>query len=176
AGAAESIPLPARSVGLITAAQAFHWFEIDQARAEFLRILSPTGRVALIWNDRVAGDPVHVALDEVFASFGGAKRGALLAHENRDDVPRFFGANRPRTLTWPHAHRLDEAGLASLVFSRSYMPGRRSRAGGEIALQVSRIFRRLAVGGTIKVCYRTVAIIGQPAASRPQPRPRRKSV
>src|ERR1019366_4976670 len=123
AGCAESMPLGAASIHLITAAQAFHWFEVDRARAEFLRVLTEKGLVALIWNDRVLGDPLHAALDEVFGEFGGAKRAALVVHEGRADVPRFFGSTRPRELSWPHAHRLDENGLQSLVFSRSYIPG-----------------------------------------------------
>jgi ubiquinone/menaquinone biosynthesis C-methylase UbiE len=77
-GYAESIPLEASSVDLITAAQAFHWFEIERARTECLRILRPEGQVALIWNDRVLDDPLHVQLDAIFAEFGGAKRAALL--------------------------------------------------------------------------------------------------
>jgi len=40
------------SVDLVTAAQAFHWFDRAAARAEFLRILRPRGTVALVWNER----------------------------------------------------------------------------------------------------------------------------
>ncbi len=59
-------------------------------------MLTAQGQVALIWNDRVLADPLHVALEEVFAVCGGARRGALVAHEDRADVPRFFGPARPR--------------------------------------------------------------------------------
>ena len=45
-GCAEAIPLAPASVHLITAAQAFHWFEIELARTEFLRVLTPQGSVA----------------------------------------------------------------------------------------------------------------------------------
>src|SRR4030095_4583501 len=58
-GTGESMPLPAASIDLITAAQAFHWFDIDPARAECLRVLTPHGKVALIWNDRDFSDPLH---------------------------------------------------------------------------------------------------------------------
>src|SRR5882757_691421 len=43
AATAESTTLPAHSVDLITAAQAAHWFNHEQARREFLRILKPGG-------------------------------------------------------------------------------------------------------------------------------------
>ena len=51
-GSAEASTLPAASVDLITAGQAFHWFDATAARREFARILKPNGSVALIWNDR----------------------------------------------------------------------------------------------------------------------------
>ena len=49
-GAAESIPVSSSSVDLITAAQAFHWFEIERARVEFFRVLRTHGKVALIYS------------------------------------------------------------------------------------------------------------------------------
>jgi len=162
-GCAESIPLGDASVDLITAAQAFHWFDVDRARAEFLRVLTPAGQVALIWNDRILEDPLHLALDAVFSRFGGEKRSALLAHEDRANVPRFFGAGRSQEHSWPHAHRLDEAGLMSLVFSRSYMPAGGSPPGREAAGQVRAIFARQAAGGVVEVRYRTVLHLGRPA-------------
>jgi len=163
-GCAESIPVEAGSVDLITAAQAFHWFEIERARAEFLRVLKPDGQVALIWNDRVIEDPLHAALDEVFGEFGGQKRAALVVREDRSSVPRFFGSAGPREFCWPHSHHLDEDGLLSLVFSRSYMPGRDSDEGRRVAERVRRIFWRFAVGGKVEARYRTTAFLGRPAA------------
>lgn len=161
-GTAETMGLAPASAALIAAAQAFHWFDIERARREFLRVLRPEGQVALIWNDRRHGDPLHAALDDLFAEFGGAKRGALLAHEERHDVPRFFGTGPATQYTWPHTHLLDEDGLLSLVFSRSYMPDRGSAAGQSAAVHVRAIFRRFAGNGGLPVHYTTVAIVGRP--------------
>jgi SAM-dependent methyltransferase len=163
-GSAEATLLDDASVDLVTAAQAFHWFEVEAARAELKRVLQPAGQVALIWNDRRRGDALHDALDEVFASFGGDRRTALVAHEDRADVPRFFGAGHVREFSGPHEHRLDAAGLASLVFSRSYMPARDSAAGREAEAAVSVVFERFAdrAAGTLAVRYTTVAMIGRP--------------
>ncbi|QPF75773.1 class I SAM-dependent methyltransferase [Roseateles sp. DAIF2] len=165
AGRAEALPLAEGSLDLLTAAQAFHWFEIEAARAEALRVLKPDGAVALIWNDRVIEAPLHRALDELFAEFGGAKRAALLAHEERHEVPRFFGAARVEERAWPHEHRLDAAGLEALVFSRSYMPAREGAAGRAVSAALATLFAEFAAGApTLGVPYRTVAMIGRPAA------------
>lgn len=161
-GCAESIPLDAGSVDLVTAAQAFHWFEVERARAECLRVLAPHGRVALIWNDRVSSDPLHVELDRVFAEFGGAKRSALVTHEDRSDVPRFFGGAPVEALSWPHEHRIGEEGLACLAFSRSYMPDRATPDGQAAAVQLRRVFDRFQADAAVTVRYRTILIFGRP--------------
>jgi SAM-dependent methyltransferase len=170
-GSAEAMSAPDGSLDLITAAQAFHWFDIERARAEMLRVLKPNGLVALIWNDRQPGEALHVALDEVFADFGGARRNALLAHEDRQDVPRFFAGGASEEFTWPHQHLLDADGLLSLVFSRSYMPERQSPAGTAAAREVRHIFDQHATDGRVAVRYRTVAILGRPATTTEPPVP-----
>ncbi len=162
AASAESLPLADSSVDLITAAQAFHWFDVDRARAEFMRVLRPQGQVALIWNDRVAIDPMQLALGEILDHVGGAKRNALVKHEERGDLTRFFGARVPSELNWPHEHSLDEQGLLSLAFSRSYMPERDSATGRQACEQLRQLYRRFASDGKLVVRYNTVAIIGRP--------------
>src|SRR5437773_6835961 len=51
-GSAESTTLVDSSIDFVTAGQAFHWFEPNGARSEFLRILKPAGWVVIAWNDR----------------------------------------------------------------------------------------------------------------------------
>jgi SAM-dependent methyltransferase len=167
-GRAEATGLPDTSVDLITAAQAFHWFDIEPARREALRILRPAGQVALIWNDRVGSDPLQVALDAVFAEFGGTRRSAMLAHEDRSQVPLFFGGT-PQEVHFDHEHRLDAAGLLSLVFSRSYMPPRDSDAGQRAVQAVHAVFEHFANAGHVAMRYRTVLMLGRPGALLARP-------
>ncbi len=49
---AESLPLRDRSVDVVVAAQAFHWFDLDVALPEIARVLRPGGQLALVWNQR----------------------------------------------------------------------------------------------------------------------------
>ena len=49
---AEETGLYPASADLVTAAQAFHWFDKPRALSEFARILKPAGGLALFWNVR----------------------------------------------------------------------------------------------------------------------------
>ena len=51
-GTAEDIPLPDASVDVVTAGQAFHWFDTRPALDEIARVLRPAGWLALLWNER----------------------------------------------------------------------------------------------------------------------------
>ncbi len=50
AATAEATTLKSHSVDMITAGQAFHWFDPKKSRQEFTRILKPEGWVVLVWN------------------------------------------------------------------------------------------------------------------------------
>lgn len=49
--AAEEIPANDRSVDVVVAAQAFHWFDHAAALPEIARVLKPGGHLAVVWND-----------------------------------------------------------------------------------------------------------------------------
>ncbi len=159
AGQAEALPAQAAGFDLITAAQAFHWFDVGPARREFDRVLRPGGRVALVWNDRVADSDLNRELDALLAEFGGSGRAAQRADDDRARAREFLG---PELLQWtgPHSHRLDLNGLQALVFSRSYMPARDSAAGRTALAQLSTLFERHAELGRVRMDYRTVCLLG----------------
>ncbi|HVR88938.1 MAG TPA: class I SAM-dependent methyltransferase [Candidatus Limnocylindria bacterium] len=64
-GTAERMALRDASAHAITVAQAFHWFDGDQALAEFHRVLVPGGKLALIWNVRDRSVPWVDAFDAI---------------------------------------------------------------------------------------------------------------
>lgn len=171
AGTAEATGLPQGCADLITAAQAFHWFDIEAARHECLRLLRPGAEVALIWNDRLASDPTQQALDALFDEFGGARRQAQKQHMKREGelaeragLAAFFAGPVPASLHWDHEHRLDHAGLLSLAFSRSYTPARNSSEGQVLTLRLGELFARFAQQHQLTMRYRCLAVIGRPQA------------
>jgi len=72
AGTAEAIPLPDASVDAVAIAQAFHWFASEPALAEIARVLTPTGRLGLVWNRRDLTLPLQAAISEIIEPHRGS--------------------------------------------------------------------------------------------------------
>lgn len=71
---AEQSGLPANSIGLITVAQALHWFDFDRFHAEVNRVLMPKGVIA-VWAygiSAVEGEPVNRLVQRFYAETVGA--------------------------------------------------------------------------------------------------------
>lgn len=69
AGRDSGTTLPDKSVDLVSAAQAFHWFDPAAFRQECQRILKPRGKVLLVWNQRDPNSPVNIASKAVFTEY-----------------------------------------------------------------------------------------------------------
>jgi ubiquinone/menaquinone biosynthesis C-methylase UbiE len=115
AGRAESMPLPDSSADVMTSAQAFHWFDHDDALPEIARVIRPTGRIALVWNSRDDRDPWMARLSEIIGNE---------SIEESDVVPvldssGLFGPVETAQFSFRQA--LDRDGLLDLVLSRSYL-------------------------------------------------------
>lgn len=120
-GQAEATGLAAGAVDLVTAAQAFHWFEPAAALAEMRRVLRPGGRLALIWNVRdESNPPMAWYIAAILAA--GADR-ALLERPFESGLVTEQNAFAALPLVEiPYEQRLDHAGLMSRALSASYVP------------------------------------------------------
>jgi SAM-dependent methyltransferase len=161
AARAEATTLPDASVDLVTAAQAFHWFDPETTRRECARILRPGGPVALVWNDRDrTSTPLHVALEALFV----AHCPSYPARQGRGDATHafdaFFGAGRWARHSLENAQRLDREGLVARIASTSFAPdpGTPARVALEDAARA--LFDRHAEGGAVTIAYEVVVILG----------------
>ena len=111
---AEEIPANDRSVDVVIAAQAFHWFDHELAIPEMARVLRPGGHVALVWNFFDKRIPwVRKLLDvmgEQMHSSGSQE--VLAGHELFEEV---------ESQTFAFWQDVDRDTLVDIVASRSYI-------------------------------------------------------
>lgn len=164
-GRSEATGLPAASVDLVTAAQAFHWFEPAATRAEFARILRPPGWVALIWNERRDGvTPFMVAYEEMLNRYGTDYK--QVVHKYAADWPaleRFFAPGSCRQFSFPNSQALDLQGLVGRLASTSYMPSPGEAGYDALLMQAKALFDEYAVDGQVRIEYETQVYLGQVA-------------
>jgi SAM-dependent methyltransferase len=161
-GTAEATTLPQGSVDLLTAGQAFHWFDPTPARREFVRVLRPGGRVVLVWNDRRKhGEPFHEAYEKLLQTY--ATDYAEVEHGRKgspENIRGFFAPKPVHTATFENRQVLDYDGLLGRLRSSSYVPAEGQPGYHEMLEELVRIFRDHENGGHVVLEYVTQAYYG----------------
>lgn len=162
AARAEQTALPDHSVDIITAAQAFHWFDPVLARREFERILRPGGWVALMWNER---DRVHSQVvreyQDLIWSYSEDNRQKIESQADVDPAKDFFAPQPVAIHVIPNPQVLSLEHLKGAALSASYapMPGHPNYEPLLAALEV--FFQKHQVEGWLYLEYDTRMYIGR---------------
>jgi len=118
---AETLPLPDGSLDLLTAFNAFHWFQPEAALTEFARVLRVSGRLALIWNDWDLRDRFTSEFFRLMRSHASD-----YPPEDREaEVAPLYASSRfsdIRRSEFPYVQRLDFPTLTLRLQSMSYIP------------------------------------------------------
>ena len=149
--------LAGASVSLLTAAQAFHWFPLDEALDEAARVLRPGGAVAAVWNLRGQGafmDDYDAVLRRFSSSYGVVESW----EETLERLRAHPRVRSPRSAAFASAQRFTLEGLRGRAWSSSYVRhGVADRAGFDEAL--AGLFAGYARDGTLEFPYRSVALV-----------------
>jgi SAM-dependent methyltransferase len=159
---AEATGLHEASADLVTAFQAFHWFDHRKALDEIVRILRPAGRAAVIYNERDESDAFTAAYGDVVRKFQTdeterRRAGGLAAFE------AFEGWHERRRVELRNEHVLDEKGLSARVGSTSYLP-KSGPAFDELRAALAVLFQKYAADGRVVMVMRTVVVTGDVGA------------
>ncbi|MEP6717775.1 MAG: class I SAM-dependent methyltransferase [bacterium] len=122
AATAEKTTLPASSIDFVTAGQAFHWFDRETAKQEFVRILKPDGWVVPIWNARRVGSTAFLREYEALLLRYSADY-ARVRHEHAEEgIDQFFAPHAMNSATVDNVQRFDFQSLKGRLCSSSYAP------------------------------------------------------
>ena len=179
-GTAEATGLPDASVDLVTAGQAFHWFDPEATGKEFKRILKPGGYCALIWNMRQLDSTPFLREYEKFivdnaTDYNEVRHeriaGPLPDSPARNAEPsdklkmagelmKFF-TNGFEYRSIDNIQIFDFDGLKGRLFSSSYMPAEETEKGAKIASDLLELFARHEREGRIEILYDTNIFYGK---------------
>ncbi len=122
-GRAENSGLPNSSVDLVTAAQAFHWFDLVASCQEFKRILKPGGFVAAVWNARRhISSPFLRDYEEMLLKYGIEYEKVLHRGLGIEEMRKFFGHFEVSWGEFEYIQPMTREGLNGRLFSSSYTP------------------------------------------------------
>lgn len=154
-GWAEETGLPDDSVNFAVAAQAFHWFDPERTREEFVRILKPGGHIVLIWNERqLDTTPFLREFEQFLLKF--ARDYTQVRHENVNEaaLKAFFQKDFNRVV-FENSQVFDFEGLLGRVLSSSYMPTEADPQFSVMKNELSALVAKHAEKGKIELRYNT---------------------
>ena len=155
-GSAESTGLEENCIDLITAGQAFHWFDVEEAKREFKRILKPNGNVALIWNNRgKAGTDFNSSYENFILKYGTDYREVK---KNEGNVDLFFNYQKE---TFYNFQELNFTSFKGRVLSSSYIPLADNPIFTKMILELEDLFNKHQRNGIIRIEYDTEIYLGK---------------
>jgi SAM-dependent methyltransferase len=162
AGRAEATTLNERSVDFVAVGQAFHWFDLKEARREFLRILNPPYWAMVVWNEReFQTTPFLIAYDHLLQRY--APDYAREKHKSVYDTALmdFYGAGGFTSRTFSYLQKLDYAGVKGRMLSSSYTPEPGHPNHEPMIAELSKIYQAHEVNGLVTFEYVTRMYYGR---------------
>jgi SAM-dependent methyltransferase len=161
-GSAESTTLDDSSIGFVTAGQAFHWFDPQAARREFLRILKPAGWVVIAWNDRrMEEQQLTREYEQLLERFGIDYKRVKVAYPELHHIRSFFSDGKFFSHDLPNEQVLDWDGLRGRLRSSSFTPTEGHANHAPMMAELERIFQTHQRDGRVRMEYWTRVYFGQ---------------
>ncbi len=162
-GRAEATTLADRTVDLVSAAQAFHWFEPEAIHHEWRRVLRPEGLALVVWNARrLGGTPFLEGYERVLRAHTSDYGAVAERYRTSEQMRRWFGAGFRGEARFENHQALDRGGLRGRLLSSSYAPRPGDPRHAPMLAAVDRLFDETAVDGRVLLEYDVRAYVGRP--------------
>ncbi|MBU5440050.1 class I SAM-dependent methyltransferase [Tissierella sp. MSJ-40] len=151
-GSSESTKLQSESIDIIIAAQAFHWFNPEPTKKEFLRILKANGTVVLLWNIR------KTKSDRFMEGYLEIIRRYAETYTNKSDddlIPKFFDYKTIYKAILDNPQVVDFDRLKGEITSFSYMPNENDPNYVIMISELEDLFNKYNSNGKVTLEYET---------------------
>ena len=145
--------MESESVDIITSGQAFHWFEPESTKKEFLRILKPDGFVVICNNRRKFSNSQFMnEYMELIAKYSEKEsRNSLYG-----DLPKFFGLRTIHKEVFSNPQVFNLERLKGDLVSYSYIPNEEATNFNHMISEFELLFKKYSNNGTLIFDYETV--------------------
>ena len=160
-GQSESTNLADTSIDIITAAQAFHWFDSEATKREFSRILIPGGHLALVWNQRRLEQPFQREYEAMLRKYATDYNSVNHMNIADEDLDKFIYPAKFTRFEFENSQRLDLPGFLGRMQSSSYTPKIGTVEFKVLMKAAEDLFNRYESSGEIGFEYTTRLYIAQ---------------
>ncbi len=160
-GTAEATTLDDASIGLVAAAQAFHWFDTAAVRHEWKRILQPGGMALVFWNSRLLdSSPFLVGYEQLLVEYGTDYTQVAERYQTDAQMRDWFDGGLRASARFPNVQHFDLEGLRGRLLSSSYAPQAGHPDHAPMLSALEHLFATHAVDGHVAFEYQTRAFVG----------------
>ena len=162
---AENTGLPDKSIGLITVAQAFHWFDEIKFKAECERVLNADGQLAIIFNNRVLeGCEISRVRDAICMRYCGAFHSGHIGRRSIEEGDAFLRDEYFSETKYFDADNdlvMDEQSFVGDTLSRSYAIKEDHADYGRFVGELKNAFSKYSKDGKVIIKTKTVCYLGR---------------
>lgn len=149
----EDTKLECESIDMIISGQAFHWFEPEATRKEFLRILKPNGYVVLFSNRRKSSNNEFMSnYAELISKYAQEEFSKPL----NTDKSYFFDLKPIHQIVFPNLQVFDLKRLKGDLVSYSYIPNEGDPKFISMITEFENLFEKNNNNGLLNFDYETV--------------------
>jgi len=158
---AEATGLDDQSVDLITAGQAFHWFDPEKSQQEFARILKPDGWVVLAWNMGKQNIPFMDDYNQIWSKYLAPPTDEKDSYLIDAGLRKWYAPSIINFKSFDNAQVVDFDGLRGRILSSSYSPTPDQPQYQPMLDELKSIFQKHQVNGKVSIDYECRICYGQ---------------
>lgn len=162
---AENTNIEQSSIELITTAQAFHWFDEELFKKECKRILKPSGKLAIIFNERkYEGCPIALERDKICQKYCGAFHSGHVGKRSSEEGDLFLRNeyfSKAEYFSAENNVETDKQTFIGDTLSRSYALSESDENFPRFVEELEDVFSRYEQNGAVTVKYTAACYLGE---------------